>query len=79
MVVVFGLVLGLGGAAGGVLAQSGPIDYDDASGESGTCTVSGPPGDTVIMCSDLRPGGPTGLAAHVRSSLFASIRRLSQR
>ena len=55
IVVVFGLVVGLGGAPGGVLAQSS-IDYDDASGDSGTCTVSGPAGERVIMCSDLRPG-----------------------
>ncbi len=56
IIVVFGLVVGLGGTSGGVLAQSGPVVYDDASGDSGTCTVSGPPGDQVIMCSDLRPG-----------------------
>jgi hypothetical protein len=55
IVVVFGLVVGLGGAPGGALAQSS-IDYDDASGDSGTCTVSGPEGERVIMCSDLRPG-----------------------
>jgi hypothetical protein len=55
LVLAFGLVVGLGGAPGGVLAQ-GSIDYDDASGDSGTCTVSGPAGERVIMCSDLRPG-----------------------
>ena len=56
IIVAFGLVVGLSGAAGGALAQTGPIDYDDASGASGICTSSGPPGDRVIMCSDLRPG-----------------------
>jgi hypothetical protein len=56
IIVAFGLAVGLGGASGGVLAQSGPYVYDDASGESGTCTVSGPADDTVIMCTDLRPG-----------------------
>ncbi|MGH2616954.1 MAG: hypothetical protein ACRDJC_17105 [Thermomicrobiales bacterium] len=58
IIVAFGLAVGLGSALGGVSvrAQSGPIDYDDASGDSGTCTVSGPPGDTMIMCTDLRPG-----------------------
>jgi hypothetical protein len=55
LVVAIGLVLGIGGAAG-AQAQTGPYDYDDASGQDGTCTVSGPPGDTVTMCSDLRPG-----------------------
>jgi hypothetical protein len=58
VIVVFGVVVGLAGAPGGipVHAQSGPVVYDDASGESGTCTVSGPPGERTIMCSDLDPG-----------------------
>jgi hypothetical protein len=38
------------------LAQSGPVDVDIESGANGECTVSGPPGDQVIYCSDLRPG-----------------------
>jgi len=46
---------GLSGAAM-VHAQSGPIVYDDASGTSGTCTVSGPADDQMIVCSDLHPG-----------------------
>jgi hypothetical protein len=55
IIAVCGLFIGLGGVPGGVLAQA-PIVYDDASGDSGTCTVSGPPSDQVVMCSDLRPG-----------------------
>ncbi len=55
IIVGFGLALGLGGAAG-ALAQTGPIVYDEDAGDSGTCTVSGPPGERTIMCSDLRPG-----------------------
>jgi hypothetical protein len=59
VVVAFGVVVGLAaGSSHGspALAQTGPIVYDEDSGASGTCTVSGPPGERTIMCSDLRPG-----------------------
>jgi hypothetical protein len=48
-------LMGLSSAAL-VQAQSGPVVVDDAGGTSGTCTVSGPSGDQMIVCSDLRPG-----------------------
>jgi hypothetical protein len=39
-----------------VQAQGGPVVFDDASGANGTCTASGPSGDRMIVCTDLRPG-----------------------
>ena len=54
----------LGGLPGATLAQApgGPVVVDDASGADGTCRVSGPASDQVILCSDLRPG--RGVAVH---------------
>jgi hypothetical protein len=58
IIVVLSLSASLGGLSGAVVAQErpGPIVVDDASGADGTCTVSGPASDQVVLCSDLRPG-----------------------
>jgi hypothetical protein len=58
IIAAFALSVGLLGLSGGVeaLAQSGVVDYDDASGTNGSCTASGPPSDQVVTCTDLRPG-----------------------
>jgi hypothetical protein len=56
-IAVLALSTTLIGPSGGVaLAQSGPVDVDDASGADGDCTASGPPSERVVVCSDLRPG-----------------------
>ena len=61
IILALGLSVGLVGRSGAVLAQ-GAVDYDDASGSNGDCTVSGPPSEQVTYCSSLHPGH--GVAIH---------------
>jgi hypothetical protein len=57
IIVVLSLCASLGGLSGAVVAQEqGPLVVDDASGSDGTCNVSGPADDHLVVCSDLRPG-----------------------
>lgn len=57
IIVALALSTALAGLSGGgvALAQA-PVDVDDASGADGGCTTTGPPGDQVTFCRDLRPG-----------------------
>ena len=59
---VLALCASLAGLADAARAQA-PIVVDDASGSDGGCTTSGPPGDQVIFCRDLRPGSGTAVNA----------------
>lgn len=58
IIAALALTTTLAGLAGGgvALAQNDYIDVDDASGADGGCTTTGPPGDQVTFCRDLRPG-----------------------
>ncbi len=62
IIVIFALCASLAGLADAARAQA-PIVVDDASGSDGGCTTSGPPGDQVIFCRDLRPGSGTAVNA----------------
>lgn len=69
VIVAINLCAALAGPIGVVPVQAqGPVIYDDASGASGTCNVSGPPGDQMVVCSDLRPGNGMTITAPAKTS-----------
>jgi hypothetical protein len=60
IVAALGLSLSASVPAGAVLAQN-QVDYDDASGTNGDCTVSGPSNETLVYCKSLHPGHGTAI------------------
>lgn len=55
LIVALGMSLSVSVPAGAVLAQ-GQVDYDNASGTNGDCTVSGPANEQLVYCKSLHPG-----------------------
>lgn len=62
IILALALSASLAGLPDAARAQA-PIVVDDASGSDGGCTTSGPPGDQVVFCRDLRPGKGTAVNA----------------
>src|SRR4051794_18924099 len=60
IVAALGFGLGLAEPAGAVVAQ-GQVDYDNASGSNGDCTVSGPSDEQLVYCKSFHPGHGTAI------------------
>src|SRR3954453_11537786 len=60
IIAALSLCLGVAKLPGDVLAQN-QVDYDNASGTNGDCTVSGPSNETLVYCKSLHPGHGTAI------------------